>query len=1088
MKKFVLSITIILIVVFAFSLDWAISNNSESEHEKSSKVNTKIDNLNYWVKMAEAGYLPFNPDVKAKPAIYTGSKIKAFSVITDDSPDVPVTDINSTQSENSIFVDPQDNATVLNSNNSTQNPVGVLYGANDLYTFDFGETWGGEIQGAGGSNSGDPAAAIGLNGRWYINYISNSGGQGISFSNDQGQNWTRKTVAPNPGQLADKNHMWIDNSPDSPYEGNLYVAWTNFGGAGDTEISLSYSTDNGVTWSNGVVISSAVNAGSHNQGVNISTGPNGEVYAVWAIYDGWPTDETAIGMAVSYDGGVTWEPAKRIIENIRGIRTTKTSKNMRVNSFPSAAVDISGGSYNGTIYVTWANIGVPGVNTGNDIDVYVIESSDNGDTWSDPIRVNQDPVGQGKEHYFPWICVDAYNGVVSLVFYDDRNVGSTQCEVFCANSEDGGQTWEDFKVSDVSFTPSPIPGLAGGYFGDYLGISASEGWVYPVWADNRLGYVMSFTSPYETNPLNRPSDLSGIVTFETGQADLIWSYEEMEGFLNFNIYRDGELVGTTTDTTFSEILPDYGYYLYQVTAFYDGDLESGSAATNLQWGDALISVLPLSLSEHLTVDSSSTKYITVINIGQLDLIYNISAFIENDNRDVQEYCNAGGGGAEYIKQVTVGDIDNTTGSNNYADYTNLSTNMELGKSYQITVVNGNPYDADQCGAWIDWNQNEEFDDGLIVFEGSPGLGPYTATITPPFGAKTGATRMRIRLRYTGDLMPCGYSTWGEVEDYSVNVTSWMDITPLKDTVQPGDTTLVAVNFDATNMEPGFYTATATFSSNDPNLNEVSVDLALEITTTAVAAGATSIIVNDTASICIGESTQLTATPHGEYYNPVFSWHSSPEGFTSGEQNPAITPETSAWYIVEMSSDSTNYVASDSIFVNLKPLPEVDLGNDTTICGNGFKVLYAGDQGAKYLWSTGDTNNTITVDSTTLFDGYGDREISVTVYGKNGCVNSDTVMIGVLNCTGIDELKNNISLSIYPNPNNGEFYLDLNAVEDDVADIIIYNEMGSEVYRIENLKINGNLKLKIDLSQLSSGIYQLFIKGKNNINSRKIIVR
>ena len=351
MKKNKLFFLIVLLGMLAFGLNWAVSSGKMDERERRSKVDTRIDNSKYWVKMAEAGYIPFNPDVKVKPGVFKGTKIKAFSVLTEDSPDVPVTDINSTQSENSIFVDPNDNFTVLNSNNSTPNPVSGIYGANDLYSFDAAETWEGEVQGAGGSNSGDPTTAIGLNGRWYVNYISNPGGMGVSYSDNQGQSWTTKTVAPNPGDLADKNHMWIDNSPDSPYEGNVYVAWTNFGGADDAEISISVSTDDGVTWSTGVPISYAVNAGSHNQGVNIQTGPNGEVYVIWGIYDGWPTDESAIGMAKSMDGGVTWEPAVRIIDNIRGIRTSETSKNQRVNSFPVCAVDISNGADEGAIYV-----------------------------------------------------------------------------------------------------------------------------------------------------------------------------------------------------------------------------------------------------------------------------------------------------------------------------------------------------------------------------------------------------------------------------------------------------------------------------------------------------------------------------------------------------------------------------------------------------------------------------------------------------------------------------------------------------------------------------------------------------------------
>jgi hypothetical protein len=75
-----------------------------------------------------------------------------------------------------------------------------------------------------------------------------------------------------------------------------------------------------------------------------------------------------------------------------------------------------------------------------------------------------------------------------------------------SNSYDGGDTWEDFRVSDVAFTPSPIPGLAASYMGDYLGISARGGMVYPVWPDNRNGYIQSFVSPLKRiQGLNLPS-------------------------------------------------------------------------------------------------------------------------------------------------------------------------------------------------------------------------------------------------------------------------------------------------------------------------------------------------------------------------------------------------------------------------------------------------------------------------------------------------------------------------------------------------------------------------------------------------------
>ncbi len=1078
MKKSRLIALFLLLGVFGFGLNWAISSGQRSTRENRNKVNTRIDNLDYWVKMARKGYIEFNPDMKAEPAIYTGSKIKAFGVIMEDSPDVPVTEINSTQSENSVFVDPTNSEILLNSNNSTPNPVAGIYGANDLYSFDASETWEGEVQGAGGSNSGDPTTAIGHNGRWYVNYIDDPGGMGISYSDDQGASWTTKTVAPNPGTLADKNHMWIDNSLTSPYEGNLYVAWTNFGGPSHYEIALSYSDDEGLTWNSNNNISSAVNAGSHNQGVNIGTGPDGEVYAFWAIYDGWPTDETAIGMSKSLDGGTTWETASRIITDIRGIRDTQTSKNMRVNSYPVCAIDNSNGPDRGTIYLVWTNVGTPGVNTGSDIDVYLVKSIDQGDTWTDPVRVNQDEAGMGKEHYFPWITCDAANGILSVIFYDDRNVPNSQTETYCANSDDGGITWEDFKVSDVSFIPSPIPGLAASYFGDYLGIFAQDGWVYPVWTDNRTGTAMTYCSPYKTNPLNKPRDLTGVVAFETGQCHLTWTYIEGENFLRFKLYRDGELFAETTDTSFIDILPDYGVYGYQVTAWYEDDMESSAAGTSVQWGDAHISIDPLALSEHLIVDTISTKNITVINTGQLDLFYNITPFVNNKSV-MLDYCSASGGGDEYISNVEVGDISNSSGSNNYSDYTSMSTTMEIGETYELTVTNGNTnWPTDQCGAWIDWNQNGEFDDGLIEFSGSPGVGPYVAMITPPNSAVAGETRMRIRIIYSGSLSPCGTTSYGEVEDYTINVPSWLEITPTLGSILPGDTSIIDVNFDSHDMDTGYYTATAKFTSNDPDITEINVDISLLISNILAIAN------SDKVSLCVGEDATISTDAYGVSDTLIYSWTSMPEGFESEMSANQVFPEISTWYFVTV-SDTLGNMAQDSVFIIVYDLPIVELGADTSLCTE-FLTLNAGNPGSTYLWSTGQDTQTIDVDTTGF--GYGTREIFVEVITENGCVNSDAINIDFVDCTGIDEFANNVDVVVYPNPSSGVYNIKLRSNENIKVDILVINSVGSEIYRNENIFLAGETKLQIDLSNFAIGAYQLIIKGENGRINKTLIIK
>ena len=824
MKKFTFSTFLIF--------GMAMMMGSLFAQKNQQVVDTRIDNMRYWTKLAEQGFVPVAPAIPIAPAEYKTSKINAKSVLTENSIDVPVTNLtNVTESENSIFVDPNNADYILNSNNSTSwsgGSVGSLYGANYFQSANAGITWGGSYQGAGGDNSGDPTTAISLTGVQYVNYISSSSGQGIAYSSN-GTTWLTATVAPNPGSLADKNHMWIDNSPFSPYKGNLYVAWTPFGGSDDSEIVISKSSeDNITTWTSPMNISSAVSAGSHNQGVNIQTGPNGEVYAVWTIYDSWPSDETALGFAKSNNGGVSFESATRIINNIRGIRTTETSKNHRVNSFPSMAVDISGGPNNGNIYVVWANVGVPGTNTGTNISVYCSLSTNGGTSFSTPVRVNQNTYEEGKEAYFPWIACDSETGALSVVFYDDRNVTSTQCEVFCANSFDGGLTWEDFVVSDVAFTPTPISGLASSYMGDYLGITAKGGKVYPCWTDTRNGLFMTYVSPYETNNLERPTDLVANLDEVSGKVDLSWNFNSVPGFLYFNVYRDGNLLGTTTSTTFTDNLPDYGLFEYEVSAQHSSG-ESIPDAVSVQWGDAGISVNPNSFYVTLPPNAQTTETLTVSNIGELNLTYDVATVI--NTKSSKAYCAASGGCDEYISRVVFNTIDNTTGCDGYGDYTAISTTVNAGDTYSLTIENGNVYTSDDLGVWIDWNQDDDFEDtGENVVCDIDNSGQGTFSITIPSNATSGTTTMRIRMKWSGSDCgnPCGATTYGDVEDYSINIVGWLAVSPTSGTILPGLSQQLDVTFDATDLTEGLYNADVIVNSNDPDQPSIVVPATLNV--------------------------------------------------------------------------------------------------------------------------------------------------------------------------------------------------------------------------------------------------------------------
>ncbi|MBN8546878.1 MAG: T9SS type A sorting domain-containing protein [Ignavibacteria bacterium] len=422
----------------------------------------------------------------------------------------PFPTTNSTQSELSIDVHPLNMNILLLSANSTSwsgSSVGTLYGTGTYLTTNGGTNWQGWDDPPYGRNSGDPVSVIAPNGYMHVGYIHNSGGQGVATSSNNGVNWTTSQAGANPSSsadLLDKNHMTADKVPGSPYANRLYDAWTAFltGSPNNNNIELVYSSNNGTSWSTPKNISGNLNAGSHCQGVNLSTGPNGEVYATFAVYDQWGAGvygEDAIGFAKSTDGGVTWTPATKAYQAANfGIRGNLKPTSIRVSSFPSMAVDRSNGPGRGNIYIVWPQKGV--APAGSDPDIVMIKSTDGGTTWSTPVRVNNDPINNARDQYYPWATVDQTTGHVYSVWYDSRDMSNDSATVYMGRSMDFGSTFENIKISDSKFKPKAISGLAGGYQGDYIGIAAKDNTVWAYWADDRTNVYQGWVGKATFGP------------------------------------------------------------------------------------------------------------------------------------------------------------------------------------------------------------------------------------------------------------------------------------------------------------------------------------------------------------------------------------------------------------------------------------------------------------------------------------------------------------------------------------------------------------------------------------------------------------
>jgi hypothetical protein len=177
------------------------------------------------------------------------------------------------------------------------------------------------------------------------------------------------------------------------------------------------------------------------------------------------------------------------------------------------AVDRSGGPNNGTIYITWAQRGV--APAGSDPDIVFVKSTNGGTTWTTPVRVNDDPMNNGKDQILPWCTVDQANGQLLFVFYDSRNVPNSQAEVFMARSANGGVTFDNFVVSDQAFVLDPISGFSGNYAGDYISVAAYDEVAYPFWMDERTGNAqgwmakVEFGPPCPIDPPSSPSPANG---------------------------------------------------------------------------------------------------------------------------------------------------------------------------------------------------------------------------------------------------------------------------------------------------------------------------------------------------------------------------------------------------------------------------------------------------------------------------------------------------------------------------------------------------------------------------------------------------
>lgn len=281
-----------------------------------------------------------------------------------------------------------------------------------------------------------------------------------------------------------------------------------------------------------------------------------------------------------------------------------------------------------------------------------------------------------------------------------------------------------------------------------------------------------------------------------------------------------------------------------------------------------------------------------------------------------------------------------------------------------------------------------------------------------------------------------------------------------------------VQFDAV----GFYTVSLTSTNDGGSDTETKTDYIEATNALSVMASA------DPDEICVGESSQLNAETGGGTENYTYLWYADPaDPSLVGQEtlsNPLVSPELPTTYTCEV-NDGENTV-SDNVVVTVNPLPTITLGDwPETLCNQLEPPvqLTAEPEGGIY------SGNSITDDG--MFSPeiapLGWNVITYTYEDEYTCENSAQDSIFVDECVGIEQTEIDNLISLYPNPNSGDFTVKSSQI---IINIEIIDQLGKTVFEskfhAKSVEIN---------TKLQKGLYFIRIKlYDNNLINKEIIIR
>ena len=459
------------------------------------------------------------------------------------------------------------------------------------------------------------------------------------------------------------------------------------------------------------------------------------------------------------------------------------------------------------------------------------------------------------------------------------------------------------------------------------------------------------------------------------------------------------------------------------------------------------------------------------------------------------YCSSQGNNVndEYISRVQLNTIDNASGAQKYSDFTNISTSLSEGATYTITVTptwTGTVYNEGYA-VWIDYNGDGDFADAgeLVWSKAASKNTPNSGSFTVPTGTVGGDTRMRVSMKYNGIPTSCETFSYGEVEDYTVNLGTGSG----PDTQAPtAPSNLVASNVAQTTLTLSWNASTDNVGVTGYDVFQGSNNLGSVTGTSANITGLSpattysfKVRAHDAAGNNSGFSNTVTVTTlsnsvsycNSKGNNSNYEWIdlvrlnnlNNPSGNDGGyKDNTSMTanlPYGSNTINISAGFSGSSYREYWRIWIDFDQNGTFD-SNELVVSGSSRS---SGTLGASFNVPTSALAGPTRMRVSMKYNSYQDP-CETFSYGE---VEDYTVIVGGNGAQGFTEGGNSLSgseMTLYPNP--AKHTLNIALLDATGENYVIYNVMGQVVAK-------GAFAESLDVSTLQSGVYMLEVNAEGN---------